>query len=1082
MFRRYPYWGWLVLSLALWCVNVFDSHIHKLKMTPSHMARVVNSDLRKKEHAFDELMQQEGIVAKLFGDSLSDAELNKVVNLPFMVYAYQNDSLKFWSSNKVIPAPCNDPDGKWTLLRNEKGVFMQKCLGSEIAGSTRQLVVLLPIVISYPLQNDFLKSQFVASPDLPVTATIEQSAKVEPGKYPVTMKNGSVAFYLNFKNAELQKWAPDSIFVLMLIAALMATISWVHLIIIHLTRNRSPLAGFLLTLGVIVVLRVLLYTYGLPFNLDALMFFSPLLYASSKYLSSFGDLFINTLCFLWLVIFTTRHTPYKLYFKRMQGKPVVWVVVPVLVFALVAYVFFFVSLVYSLVLDSNISFDLSYFYSINIYTILGLLVVGIITGLSCTVMYLVNAQLEVLVDNKWIRYALAAVIGAIYMFISGHSHELFWWLILAWVLLFLIILDFRNFSLVSDLFEPQMIFWAIFICVFCTSILQYFNDLKEQAARVAFVVQKLSPERDNEMEYAFDKAASKLENDALLKSFFKYPSLNGRKIITQRIDSVYFAGPVSKYHLAIYFYGEQGEPLYNKDTTGLATWDNRKSESLPTNSPNLFYKESILGDHYYLAYIPVYSDSINQRIGYVAVNMDKRRLAREAVYPELLQPTTPRSPSNSSDYAYAVYVNSKLISQNNDYPFTTYLPDDTLKEGVPQFITKELSELHYKVSEHRTVVVVHKNNEVLEIITLFSYIFVIQVALAFIIILYQLYLAYFTKSISSGKFFKLTLRKRVQFAMLSVVLVSFVIIGTVTVFFFVNQFKDSTSSKLQQAMETAKEAVQVDLKQVNAYDAVYIFDSFSRSMNFKKALTDLANEQRIDINIYDDAGYLFATSQDDIYEKGVISRMMRPDALYQLKEAGKSKVIQKENVGKLTYLSAYEPLRNEQGQTLGYINVPFFSSEKDLNSQISSIMVTLINLYAFIFLLSSIISVAITGWITKSFNLIIKQFGRLNLQKNERISWQYDDEIGLLVQEYNKMVNKVEENAALLAQSERETAWREMARQVAHEIKNPADADEAEHTVPAAGYASRSSEYQRSHAQGVGVDHRADRQPLVYRI
>jgi len=69
--------------------------------------------------------------------------------------------------------------------------------------------------------------------------------------------------------------------------------------------------------------------------------------------------------------------------------------------------------------------------------------------------------------------------------------------------------------------------------------------------------------------------------------------------------------------------------------------------------------------------------------------------------------------------------------------------------------------------------------------------------------------------------------------------------------------------------------------------------------------------------------------------------------------------------------------------------------------------------------------------------MIMGQFSTINLQRNERIQWPYNDEIGLLVAEYNKMVNKVEENAALLAQSERETAWREMARQVAHEIKNP---------------------------------------------
>src|SRR6202034_1510051 len=106
--------------------------------------------------------------------------------------------------------------------------------------------------------------------------------------------------------------------------------------------------------------------------------------------------------------------------------------------------------------------------------------------------------------------------------------------------------------------------------------------------------------------------------------------------------------------------------------------------------------------------------------------------------------------------------------------------------------------------------------------------------------------------------------------------------------------------------------------------------------------------------------------------------------------------------------SGYEPLRDEHGLTLGYINVPLFSSEKDLNFQISNIVVTLINLYAFVFLLSSLITILITRWITRTFDIISKQFGQLNLQRNERIIWPYEDEIGDLVKEYNKMVNKVE--------------------------------------------------------------------------
>ncbi|MFI5196862.1 MAG: ATP-binding protein, partial [Chitinophagales bacterium] len=392
----------------------------------------------------------------------------------------------------------------------------------------------------------------------------------------------------------------------------------------------------------------------------------------------------------------------------------------------------------------------------------------------------------------------------------------------------------------------------------------------------------------------------------------------------------------------------------------------------------------------------------------------------------------------ASEYSYAVYINDKLITQTNDYPFTTHLKNDTLQEQHYAFYNNRgISELYYKIADKRTIVVVHYHSEILEVITLFSYLFGMQILLAVIILMYQLYLSYFTSSLLSGKFIKFTLRRRVQLSMLSVVLFSFIIIGFVTIWFFTIQYRSSNKNKLQSVMQATKQSVQDYLKKDHAYDTEHIFDSVSKSGRFKDYITTLANGQKIDINVFDDDGVLFNTSEEDIYNKGLISNRMRPDAFYQLNNFGKSIVIQDEKIASLEYLSAYEPLRDEHGVTLGYLNIPLFSSEKDLKFQISNIVVTLINLYAFIFLLSSLVTVVITRWITRTFSVIIKQFGQLNLLRNERITWPYDDEIGLLVSEYNKMVNKVEENAALLAQSERESAWREMARQVAHEIKNP---------------------------------------------
>ena len=143
-------------------------------------------------------------------------------------------------------------------------------------------------------------------------------------------------------------------------------------------------------------------------------------------------------------------------------------------------------------------------------------------------------------------------------------------------------------------------------------------------------------------------------------------------------------------------------------------------------------------------------------------------------------------------------------------------------------------------------------------------------------------------------------------------------------------------------------------------------------------------------------------------------------------------------MGGVSYVSIYRPLRDASGNAYAYLNIPSFTTQDELKEEISNFLVTIINLNAFIFLIAGTIALFLTNRITSSFLLISKKMQEINLGKtNEEIEWKRNDEIGGLVKEYNKMVKKLEESAAALAKSEREGAWREMARQVAHEIKNP---------------------------------------------
>jgi two-component system nitrogen regulation sensor histidine kinase NtrY len=216
-----------------------------------------------------------------------------------------------------------------------------------------------------------------------------------------------------------------------------------------------------------------------------------------------------------------------------------------------------------------------------------------------------------------------------------------------------------------------------------------------------------------------------------------------------------------------------------------------------------------------------------------------------------------------------------------------------------------------------------------------------------------------------------------------------------------------------------------------------ISDSASRA-NMKKLIDEIADVQGVNVNVYDLQGNLMVTSEDIVYTRGVLSNKIHPLAFYHLDRLREVQHVQEEVLSSLTYLSIYSAVRNEQGKKLYYLNIPYFTSQLDLKQEISNFLVTIINLNAFIFLIAGVIALFLTNKITQSFSVIGEKMRAIRLGRtNEEIVWNKNDEIGELVKQYNKMVQQLEESAEALAKSEREGAWREMARQVAHEIKNP---------------------------------------------
>ncbi len=269
-------------------------------------------------------------------------------------------------------------------------------------------------------------------------------------------------------------------------------------------------------------------------------------------------------------------------------------------------------------------------------------------------------------------------------------------------------------------------------------------------------------------------------------------------------------------------------------------------------------------------------------------------------------------------------------------------------------------------------------------------------------------------------------------------ILSFLIIGAATISFFINRYNRNNVDKLSRTSGIMVREMQKRIEDQSIFDDVLkIYDSIS-NINLQKLIEEVSAIHDVDVNVYTLQGNLRVSSRPDFYNWGVLSTKIHPEAFYHLSRMREVQYVQEEKMSSLTYQSMYAPVRAGKGEVYAYLNIPYFSSELDLNQEISNFLVTIINLNAFIFLIAGVIALFITNKITRSFFIIGNKMKEVRLGKtNEEIEWNYKDEIGELVQQYNIMVRQLEQSAEALAKSEREGAWREMARQVAHEIKNP---------------------------------------------
>ncbi|HEV2354089.1 MAG TPA: HAMP domain-containing sensor histidine kinase, partial [Puia sp.] len=549
------------------------------------------------------------------------------------------------------------------------------------------------------------------------------------------------------------------------------------------------------------------------------------------------------------------------------------------------------------------------------------------------------------------------------------------------------------------------------------------------------IADRLGKQSDPSSETMLSIYFSYIDNDFLASNFSRFRDPASNQFIKDSITTKYFPAYQDNFDTRLYTFDGDEKPLFNEPPISYDTLNTTFSvQGKSTDIPDLRYVERSFDKFAYI-YKKTVRDSTSKAVGYLFILSEpKSQKSGEALVPELFHERSEDLP----EY-YAIYNKRELVTPGGDYPFPTRLSAAQVPKADYVHIKKEgYDELWHRVSNDNFVVVVKPDNSAIEDITLFAYLFS---AFLFLVALFRGTALLIWSRLHWSQlrtYWQMNIRSQIHTTIIFISLFSFVVIGVATIIFFINRYGRNTQERLSKAMQVMVSEVQSKLSAPGGYSLDgRLYYQGSRS-ELQGLIEEIAQVHGTDINIYDLAGNLQVSSNLFVYNKGILSKKMHPLAYYNLHQLNEITFHQYEQIGGLSYVSIYRPLRDDQGNAFAYLNIPSFTTQDELKEEISNFLVTIINLNAFIFLIAGTIALFLTNRITSSFLLISQKMQEVNLGKtNEEIEWKRNDEIGGLVKEYNRMVKKLEESAAALAKSEREGAWREMARQVAHEIKNP---------------------------------------------
>ena len=279
----------------------------------------------------------------------------------------------------------------------------------------------------------------------------------------------------------------------------------------------------------------------------------------------------------------------------------------------------------------------------------------------------------------------------------------------------------------------------------------------------------------------------------------------------------------------------------------------------------------------------------------------------------------------------------------------------------------------------------------------------------------------------------LSLRIRIFLSMIVLILIASILMASISVI----QFKNEARNYHQERLERKEDAVKEHINYILSTTTYPLTEKYIPYI-FKDKINELSDIHNIEINIYSLKGNLLKSSKAS-FSVDSISPPVPKYIIKLVQSSIEKRYVDIKSFEGVKNRSSFSQIKDDKFKPLGILNLPYVEDDSFYENEIQEFLIRLSQVYFFMLIIAFALAYFLASYITQSLKTISDKINETSLnQKNEKIVIEANSrEINSLIKAYNAMVDKLEESATMLAQSEREQAWREMAKQVAHEIKNP---------------------------------------------